>query len=43
MVAVQLGRCGFGIELAVPYFLDSCAYLESASRQIKNPSLFDTI
>jgi hypothetical protein len=43
MVAVQLGRKGFGIELAVPYFLDSCSYLETAARQVKAPSLFDVV
>jgi hypothetical protein len=43
MVAVQLDRKGFGIELSVPYFQDSCAYVESAARTVRSPSLFDVL
>jgi hypothetical protein len=43
MIAVKLGRAGLGIELSIPYFLDSCAYLESAAREIRTPSLFDVV
>jgi hypothetical protein len=39
--AVKLGRRGEGVELNAGYFLDGCAYVEAAAREINMPSLFD--
>ncbi|KEZ78339.1 DNA methyltransferase [Salinisphaera hydrothermalis] len=41
--AVLAGRRGMACELSHPYFLDGCAYVESAARQVSMPSLFDAI
>jgi DNA modification methylase len=43
MTAVKLRRRGIGIELNLNYFLDGCAYVEAAAREIAMPSLFDVI
>lgn len=39
--AVKAGRKGIGIELNPGYFLDGCAYVEAAAREMATPSLFD--
>lgn len=41
MMAVKLGRRAIGIELASPYFLDVCMYVERAAREERVPGLFD--
>lgn len=41
--AILKGRIGWGVELSNPYFIDSAAYCKGAERNIKMPSLFDTL
>ncbi|MFP5276951.1 MAG: DNA methyltransferase [Acidobacteriota bacterium] len=41
--AMQLGRKGYGSELAPGYFATGCLYIEDAERSIATPSLFDLI
>jgi hypothetical protein len=41
--ALKLGRKAIGIELSPSYFLDGCMYAEAASREVKMPTLFDTM
>ncbi|WP_019540592.1 DNA methylase N-4 [Proteiniphilum acetatigenes] len=41
--AVLKGRKGIGIELSNPYFIDGAAYCKGAERNMKMPSLFDTL
>lgn len=43
MVAVQMGRKGYGIELNPDYFRDGVGYLQSAEIEIASPTLFDFI
>ncbi len=43
MVAVQMGRKGYGIELNSDYFRDGVGYLQSAEAEIEAPTLFDFI
>lgn len=38
--AVEMGRCGVGIELKDSYFKWACRYIEDAERMSKNESLF---
>ena len=39
--AVKMGRKAVGVELNPGYFLDGCAYVEAAAREMATPSLFD--
>ena len=41
--SILKGRIGWGIELSKPYFIDGAAYCKGAERNIKMPSLFDTL
>lgn len=41
--AVQLGRQGWGVELAEDYFLDGVAYVEGAAQERATPTLFDLV
>ncbi len=41
--AMQLGRKGYGSELAPGYFATGCLYIKDAERSIATPSLFDLI
>lgn len=43
MRAVALKRRAYGVELNAGYFLDSCAYTEAEERDVKAPSLFDSL
>lgn len=43
MVAVKMGRKGYGIELNTDYFRDGVGYLQSAEEEIETPTLFDFI
>lgn len=43
MVAVQMGRYGYGCELSADYFRDGVGYLEAADNEIESPTLFDFI
>lgn len=40
-VAVEMGRCGIGIELNADYFRDGVGYLKAAEADIDQPTLFD--
>jgi hypothetical protein len=39
--AVEMGRCGVGIELKDSYFKWACRYIEDAERMAKVETLFD--
>ncbi|MEA4980755.1 MAG: DNA methyltransferase [Petrimonas sp.] len=41
--AILKSRKGIGIELSNPYFIDGAAYCKGAERNMKMPSLFDTL
>jgi DNA modification methylase len=41
VMAVKMGRKGYGIELSSDYFRDGIGYLKAAERDIELPSLFD--
>ena len=41
MMAVKMGRKGYGIELNPDYFRDGVGYLQAAEEEIKTPTLFD--
>jgi len=41
MVAVQMERCGYGIELSSDYFRDGVGYLQAAEEEAETPTLFD--
>ena len=41
--ALKLGRRGIAAELNPGYFLDGCAYLQAAERDISMPTLFDAL
>lgn len=41
--ALKLGRKAVGIELSPTYFLDGCAYVEAAAREVKMPTMFDCL
>ncbi|MGA8220096.1 MAG: hypothetical protein WB780_00470 [Candidatus Acidiferrales bacterium] len=41
VLAVKMGRKAIGIELAAPYFLDGCGYVEAEARRESMPTLFD--
>lgn len=41
--AILKSRKGIGIELSNPYFIDGAAYCNGAERNMKMPSLFDTL
>lgn len=43
MVAVKMGRKGYGIELNSDYFRDGVGYLKSAEDEVETPTLFDFI
>lgn len=43
MVAVKMGRKGYGIELNSDYFRDGVGYLQSAEEEAETPTLFDFI
>lgn len=43
LMAVKMGRKGYGIELSSDYFRDGIGYLQAAEREIELPSLFDTV
>lgn len=43
MVAVKMGRKGYGIELNSDYFLDGVGYLKSSEDEVETPTLFDFI
>jgi hypothetical protein len=43
MMAVKLGRKGYGIELNPNYFADGCLYVEAAAREVAMPMLFDIV
>lgn len=43
MVAVKMGRKGYGVELNTDYFRDGVGYLQSAEEEIETPTLFDFI
>lgn len=41
MVAVKMGRRGYGIELNPDYFRDGIGYLQAAEDEVEEPTLFD--
>ena len=41
MMAVKMGRIGYGIELNPDYFRDGVGYLQAAEDEIDEPTLFD--
>ena len=41
MIAVEMGRRGYGIELNPDYFRDGVGYLRAAEDEISTPTLFD--
>ncbi len=41
MMAVKMGRKGYGIELNPDYFRDGVGYLQAAEEEIETPTLFD--
>ena len=41
MMAVKMGREGYGIELNEDYFRDGISYLETAEMDVEQPTLFD--
>ena len=41
MMAIKMGRRGYGIELNADYFRDGVGYLRQAEQQIESPTLFD--
>lgn len=43
MVAVKMGRKGYGIELSPDYFRDGVGYLQAAEEEQEMPTLFDFI
>lgn len=43
MEAVKQGRFGIGTELSPAYFADACYYVESASKSVGAPTLFDLV
>lgn len=43
MMAIKMGRLGYGIELNADYFRDGVGYLRQAEREIESPTLFDFI
>jgi DNA modification methylase len=43
MMAMKMGRRGYGIELSSDYFRDGVGYLEATERKISSPTLFDFI
>ena len=43
MMAVKMGRRGYGIELNPDYFRDGVGYLQAAEDEIDEPTLFDFI
>ena len=43
MMAVRLGRYGYGCELNPGYFADGVAYLQAEESEMEQPSLFDLI
>lgn len=43
MMAVKMGRRGYGIELNVDYFRDGVGYLKAAEQEAEEPTLFDFI
>jgi DNA modification methylase len=43
MIAVELGRIGWGTELSHPYFLDGVAYVRAAAEKLDAPSMFDAL
>lgn len=43
MVAIKMGRKGYGIELNSDYFRDGVGYLQSAEDEAETPTLFDFI
>ena len=40
-VAIQLGRCGYGIELNAEYWEAGVEYCQDIEREINAPTLFD--
>ena len=43
MMAVKMGRKGYGIELNSDYFRDGVGYLQAAEDEMEEPTLFDFI
>lgn len=43
MMAVKMGRKGYGIELSPDYFKDGIGYLQAAEDEIEMPTIFDFI
>lgn len=43
MVAVTMGRNGFGVELSPLYFQDGCRYVALAAEKAKTPTLLDLV
>lgn len=43
MMAVKMGREGYGIELSPDYFRDGVGYLQAADEEREMPTLFDFI
>lgn len=43
MMAVRMGRCGYGCELNADYFRDGVGYLQAAENDINTPTLFDFV
>lgn len=43
MLAVKMGRLGYGCELNTEYFRDGCGYLQAAEEEMELPTLFDFI
>lgn len=43
MMAVKMGRNGYGIELSEKYFADGLRYVEAAQMDVDAPTLFDLI
>ena len=41
MMAVKMGRRGYGIELNPDYFRDGIGYLQAAEDEVEEPTLFD--
>jgi hypothetical protein len=43
MIAVEMGRIGWGVELNPGYFLDGCKYVEAAANKVDVPTLFSLL